>query len=60
MNPSLFKSLQRGRLGVGETRFNATLGENPTSAAGLDQQEFDAAFTHAVTNGGHLLAFFRL
>jgi len=25
----------------------------------LNQQEFDAAFAHAVTNGGHLLASFR-
>jgi hypothetical protein len=59
VNTSLFKSLERGGLRMRETGFNAALGENPTPAAGLNQQELDAAFAHAVTNGGHLLAAFR-
>lgn len=59
MHTSLFKSLERSRLCVRESAFNATLRENPTPAASLNQQEFDAAFAHAVTNGGHLLASFR-
>jgi len=59
VNTSLFKGLERGGLRMRETGFNAALGENPTPAAGLNQQELDAAFAHAVTNGGHLLAAFR-
>ena len=59
VNTSLFKSLERGGLRMREAGFNAALGENPTPAAGLNQQELDAAFTHAVTNGGHLSASFR-
>ncbi len=59
MDTSLFKSLEGSGLGVGEAGFNAAFGENPTSAAGLNQQEFDAPSADAVTNGGDLLASFR-
>jgi hypothetical protein len=58
MNASLFKSLEGGGLGVGEAAFDAAFGKNPKSAAGLNQQKFDAAFVHAITNGGDLLPFF--
>jgi hypothetical protein len=59
MNASLFESLESGGLGVGEAAFDPSLGENPASAAGLDQQEFNATSAHAVTDGGDLLAFFQ-
>jgi hypothetical protein len=59
MNPSFFKGLEGSRLGVCEARFNPAFGENPSSASGLNQQEFDAAFSDAVTNGGDLLPLFR-
>jgi hypothetical protein len=56
MNPGLFKSLERSRLGASKAGFNSAFREDPTSAAGLHQQEFDAAFADAVTNGSDLLA----
>jgi hypothetical protein len=59
MNASLFKSLEGSGLGVREARFSAAFGENPTSAAGLYQQEFNAASANAVTNSGDLLPSFR-
>ena len=59
MNARLFKSLEGSRLGVREAAFNAALGENPTSAAGLHQQKLDAASTQAIANGGDLLPSFR-
>jgi len=59
MNASLFKSLEGSGLRVRKAGLNAAFGENPASAAGLHQQEFDAAFTDAVTNSGDLLPFFR-
>jgi len=55
MNPSLFKSLEGGGLGVREAGLNPAFGENPTAAASLNQQEFEAAFTNAVTNRSNLL-----
>ena len=58
MNTSLFKSLQGSGLGVREAGFDAAFGEDPASAPGLNQQEFDAAPADAVTNGGDLLASF--
>jgi hypothetical protein len=59
MNARLFKSLEGRGLSVCESRFDAAFGEDPTSAAGLNQQKFDAAFADAVTNGGDLLPFLR-
>jgi hypothetical protein len=59
MNASLFKSLEGSGLGVCVAGFNAAFGENPTPAATLNQQEFDAASVDAVAHGGHLLASFR-
>jgi hypothetical protein len=59
MNPSLFKSLEGSRLGACEAGFNTTFGEDPTSAASLNQQEFDAASADAVTNRCDLLTSFR-
>jgi|HubBroStandDraft_1064217.scaffolds.fasta_scaffold03325_10 hypothetical protein len=55
MNPSLFKGLKGSGLSVREARLSPAFGENPTSAASLNQQEFDATFTDPVTNGGDLL-----
>jgi hypothetical protein len=52
MNAGFFKSLESGGLGVRESRFDSTFGENPTAAASLDQQKFNAAFAHAITDGG--------
>ena len=59
MNASLFKSLEGSGLGVREAGFDAAFGENPTSAASLNQQEFEAASANAITHGGDLLASFR-
>jgi hypothetical protein len=59
MNAGFFKSFQGRRLGVREAAFNAAFGKNPTSATRLHQQEFYAAFAHAVANCGDLLASFR-
>jgi hypothetical protein len=56
MNTRFFKSLQRRGLGVRKAPLNAAFGENPASAARLDQQEFNAAFAYAVANRGDLLA----
>jgi hypothetical protein len=59
MNAGLFKGLEGSRLSVREARLSPAFGENPTSAASLNQQELDAAFTDPVTNGGDLLPCFR-
>jgi hypothetical protein len=59
MNAGLFKSLEGSGLGVREAGFDAAFGENPTSAASLNQQEFEAASANAITHGGDLLASFR-
>jgi hypothetical protein len=59
MNAGFFKGLKRSRLSVREARLSTAFGENPTSAASLNQQELDAAFTDPVTNGGDLLPCFR-
>jgi hypothetical protein len=59
MNAGFFYRLKGGGLGLREARLDAAFGENPTSAAGLNQQKFDAAFAHAITDGGDLLPFFR-
>ena len=59
MNTSLFKSLEGSRLGMRKAGFDSALGEDPACAAGLNQQEFDAASADAVTNGGNLLLSFR-
>lgn len=56
VNASLFKRLERGGLRGCKAGFHATFGENPTPAAGLNQQKFDAAFADAVTNRGDLSA----
>ncbi|MGB8012222.1 MAG: hypothetical protein WCF68_11445 [Terriglobales bacterium] len=37
VNASLFKSFEGSGLSVGKARFDAAFGENPTSAAGLNQ-----------------------
>ena len=59
MNASLFNRLDGSGLGLRESRLDAAFGENPASTAGLNQQKFDTAFAHAITNGGDLLSFFR-
>jgi hypothetical protein len=56
MDTSLLKSLAGSRLGVGEPSFHSTLGENPSSAACLHQQEFDPVPANAVADRRHLLA----
>jgi hypothetical protein len=55
MNPSFFKSLQGSGLRGRKAWFHAAFRKNPPSAAGLNQQEFNAAFAHAVTDCGNLL-----
>jgi hypothetical protein len=55
VNPSLFKSLEGSGLGLCEAGLNSAFRENPTAAASLNQQEFEAALTDAVTNRGDLL-----
>jgi hypothetical protein len=42
---------------VSQSRFNATLGENPSTAPGLHQKKFDVLTAHAVTNSCHLFGF---
>jgi hypothetical protein len=55
----LFKSLEGSGLRMRKAGFHAAFGKNPTSAASLHQQEFDAASANAVANGGNQLASFR-
>jgi hypothetical protein len=55
----LFKSLEGSGLGMRKAGFHAAFWKNPTSAASLHQQEFDAASANAVANGGNQLASFR-
>jgi hypothetical protein len=59
MNPGLLKSLEGSGLGMGEPRFHAAFGEDPASAARLNQQKFDAPPAKAIANGCDLLAPFR-
>jgi hypothetical protein len=56
MNSGLFESFEGSRLSVGQPRFGAAFGESPASAAGLDQQEFDATASDPIANRGHLFA----
>lgn len=56
MDSGLFEGLQGCGLGVGQARLRATLGERPASAAGLDQQEFDAPGGDPIADGGNLFA----
>ena len=58
MNASLFNCLERGGLRLRKAAFDAAFGENPASAASLNQKKLDAAFGNAVTNGRDLLSFF--
>ncbi len=59
VNAGFFESFECGGLGVGHAWFSAAFGENPTSAASLNQQEFDAPVAKAVANRGDLLPCFR-
>jgi len=59
VNASLFNRFESCGLGVGQAGFDAAFRENPTSVAGLNQEEFDAGFLDTITNGGDLLASFR-
>ena len=56
MNSGLFESLEGSGLSVRQSGFGAALGEGPMSAAGSDQQEFDATAADPITNRGHLFA----
>jgi hypothetical protein len=56
MNSRLFESLEGSRLGVCQPRFGASLRESPMSAAGPNQQEFDATAADPVANCGDLFA----
>ena len=51
MNAGFFEGFEGGRFGVRAARFDAALGEDPTSAAGLHQKKFEAAAAYAVANG---------
>ena len=60
MHSRFLERLQRGRLGVGQSRFSAALGKSPPpAAASPNQQELDLSTTHPIANRGHLLAFTR-
>ena len=52
----LFESFQRRCLGMSQPRLGAALGESPASAAGLYQQEFNAADANPVADCSDLLA----
>jgi hypothetical protein len=53
MNSCFLEGLQRCRLGVGQPRFSAALGESPASAAArANQQELDAAAADPIANRG--------
>ena len=54
MNAGLLKSLEGSVLRRRKAGFDAAFGENPASAAALNQQKFDATFADAVTNSGDL------
>jgi hypothetical protein len=59
MNASFFKCLQGRRLGVRKAGLDAAFGENPASAASLNQQKFDAAFACAIADRSDLLPSLR-
>src|SRR5208337_3683796 len=56
VNARLFERLKSRDLGVCQPLFEAALGEGPASAAGPNQQEFDATAADPVAHGSHLLA----
>jgi hypothetical protein len=59
MNASFFKRLQSRGLSARKAGLNAAFGENPTSAASLNQQKFDATFPDAIADRGDLLPSLR-
>ncbi len=54
MNARLFDGLESRDLGVRQRRFEAAFGEGPASAAGSDQQEFDATAADPIADGSYL------
>jgi hypothetical protein len=54
MNSRLFEGFQGGGLRVREARFDAALGEGPSSIPRLHQQEFDSTAADPVADGGNL------
>jgi hypothetical protein len=56
MNAGFLEGLERGRLGVRETGLNTAFREGPVSAASANQQEFDGAAAHAITDRRDLFA----
>jgi hypothetical protein len=56
MNASFLKSLQSSGLRGCKPWFHPAFGENPPSAPGLNQQEFNTALARAVTNRSDLPA----
>lgn len=56
MNSSLFEGFEGGGLRVGKSGLDAAFGKNPTSLAGLDQQEFNVTATHPVADRRYLFA----
>jgi len=54
-NPLAVKD-ERSRLRVGQPRFGAPLGEDPSFFPGLNQQEFNDAVTNPEANRSHLFA----
>lgn len=60
MHPGFFHRLKGCRLGMGQSRLGATLGESPAPPAGLDQQELDALVSGAITHRCNLFAVFEL
>src|SRR5450755_1781164 len=56
VDASFLKRLECSRLRLCEPRLDTTFGEDPASAASLNQEKFNADFTNAVTDCGDLLS----
>ena len=56
MNPGFFEGFEGRCLSMCEPGLDTAFGENPAPLASPDQQEFDLAATHPVTDRGHLFA----
>jgi len=56
VNTSLLERLECSGLSMGQSGFDSSLGEDPTSAASPHEEKFRAARADAVANSGNLLA----